>query len=697
MTTDVKTFDNSPLVSCLCVTENRPAFIPWLLWNFDRQSWDQRELIIVDSSPEPVQIARDDVRVIVATPGLNIPSKRNIALKAATGDIITWFDDDDWQHPCKLEWLVEGLQDGAPYAGTSQGWFVDLMADRCRPYHSPRGRIVFNSAGFRRSAVANILFPETVHKASDTRWMQQIERRYARRVVKIPRKAIFFWLCHTNNLSNPATKRQNTQSLDTVRQIVAQSWGETDEQLATLRARLAEKPVRPVAASSLNTEQPRVSACLLSWKRPHNLQRIVDSLGQHNFIGEILVWNNNPNIALRLAGSKVRIIQSEANEICYGRFLCAREARFDIIYTQDDDVLVQNVATLYRRFLQDDSCITHALASQHMRQQARYQYPEGHHAMLGWGSFFRKEWLSTLDSYVLQHGSDEILRWGADKIFTILLNRTHNTCPAKLYPLPHGTTKGIAMYRDADHQRKNSLAVRQALAALRERKSVPYPVTWNVVITCYNYGHYLAEAIESVLNNDADYVITIVDDASTDETEQIGQKYSAQYPHINYLRLPTNRGVSYARNHGVAAVNSLFVVLLDADDKIGPNYLYEAEQLLRSGCDVANPDAILFGQHNARWQVKPTVTLSMLLEKNQVHCAAAFRRGYWVQVGGIAEHMTHWMDYHFWVQLAKAGARIRRLSGDHFFYRKHGHSKSAEATQKREDLMRLIRVEGTLT
>src|SRR5207249_7253909 len=34
----------APLVSCLCVTEDRPAFVDWLLWNFDKQDYANREL-----------------------------------------------------------------------------------------------------------------------------------------------------------------------------------------------------------------------------------------------------------------------------------------------------------------------------------------------------------------------------------------------------------------------------------------------------------------------------------------------------------------------------------------------------------------------------------------------------------------------------------------------------------------------------
>jgi hypothetical protein len=76
----------------------------WLLWCFERQRWSPRELVIIDSSPEPLQIAeRDDVRVVTAPAGTMVARKRNLALQEARGDIVTWFDD--WQHPHKLSCL----------------------------------------------------------------------------------------------------------------------------------------------------------------------------------------------------------------------------------------------------------------------------------------------------------------------------------------------------------------------------------------------------------------------------------------------------------------------------------------------------------------------------------------------------------------------------------------------------------------
>ncbi len=168
-------------------------------------------------------------------------------------------------------------------------------------------------------------------------------------------------------------------------------------------------------------------------------------------------------------------------------------------------------------------------------------------------------------------------------------------------------------------------------------------------------------------------------------------KYSDEYPFINYIKVPESKGVSYARNLGVSMVESLFVVLLDADDKIGNCYLFYAEKILRDGFDIANPDAIHFGTSDSRWNVPEFVSLEMMLKKNYVHTAAAFRRNCWVKVEGINERMENWQDYDFWIRILATGTKIKKLHGDHFYYRKHGYGKSDDSGKRKEEIMSYLR------
>lgn len=228
----------NPLVSCLCVTEGRAAFMPWLLWCFDRQTWPHRELVILDSSERPFASARNDVRVVALPPGTGVARKRNLAMRAARGDVIAWFDDDDWQHPQKLAWHVEALRSGAAYAGSPSGWFVDLRHSRCTAFKASDGHPIFNSAAFRRDAVLPVAFREGVMRASDTYWMRNVTAR-CRSSAGIDRDDLFFWLSHEGNVSNPARNKSFSHHLDVLRRrIGTAAWGDTDAALDSLRRRL---------------------------------------------------------------------------------------------------------------------------------------------------------------------------------------------------------------------------------------------------------------------------------------------------------------------------------------------------------------------------------------------------------------------------------------------------------------------------
>jgi len=94
----------------------------------------------------------------------------------------------------------------------------------------------------------------------------------------------------------------------------------------------------------------------------------------------------------------------------------------------------------------------------------------------------------------------------------------------------------------------------------------------SVLIDSYNYGHYVEEAVESVLAQDfprEQFEILVVDDGSTDDTAERLEKYGNA---IRYLRKP-NGGQASAFNFGFAAARGEIVALLDADDLWLPDKL----------------------------------------------------------------------------------------------------------------------------
>lgn len=90
----------------------------------------------------------------------------------------------------------------------------------------------------------------------------------------------------------------------------------------------------------------------------------------------------------------------------------------------------------------------------------------------------------------------------------------------------------------------------------------------SVIITCFNYGHYLAGAIESVIKQTYQNMeIIVVDDGSRDNTKQVVKLYPVQYI------FQKNQGVAIAKNNGIKQSKGEFFICLDADDKLAPKYV----------------------------------------------------------------------------------------------------------------------------
>lgn len=91
----------------------------------------------------------------------------------------------------------------------------------------------------------------------------------------------------------------------------------------------------------------------------------------------------------------------------------------------------------------------------------------------------------------------------------------------------------------------------------------------SVIIPCYNQGRFLADAIQSVLQQTYNGLeIIVVDDGSDDNTPRVASAYSA----VRSIR-QTNQGLSAARNAGVAVSTGEYLVFLDADDRLLPGAL----------------------------------------------------------------------------------------------------------------------------
>ena len=200
--------------------------------------------------------------------------------------------------------------------------------------------------------------------------------------------------------------------------------------------------------------------------------------------------------------------------------------------------------------------------------------------------------------------------------------------------------------------------------------------TVSVIMPCYNLGRYIDEAIESVLASSfSDFEIIIVDDGSTD-TATLAKLKGIKHEKIKVI-FAENGGVSKARNRALKASRGKYVLPLDADDKIGPDFLAKAVRLLDARQDIAIVASWYkaFGFRNYVMKTKRIKDVRELLCRNCLGVSSVIRREALAKVGGYAEDMRGYEDWSLWVSLLGRGYKAEVIPAVHYYYRTRRDSK----------------------
>lgn len=225
----------------------------------------------------------------------------------------------------------------------------------------------------------------------------------------------------------------------------------------------------------------------------------------------------------------------------------------------------------------------------------------------------------------------------------------------------------------------------------------PWPETeplLSVIIPCYNYGAYLAEAIESVERQSlSNLEIIVVDDGSTDsETISLIERLRVVKPNLHIVQQP-NRGLPAARNAGIRVGRGRYICCLDADDRLDPTYLEKACAILESRPDIglAYSWVRLFGDEDTIWKTEP-LNPEKLLTYNFIPVSAVFRRSTWLEVGGYDEELRiGYEDWDFWLRLSAPGNTGWPISEPLIWHRRHGHTMTHRARSQHAQLAGMLR------
>jgi glycosyltransferase involved in cell wall biosynthesis len=199
----------------------------------------------------------------------------------------------------------------------------------------------------------------------------------------------------------------------------------------------------------------------------------------------------------------------------------------------------------------------------------------------------------------------------------------------------------------------------------------------SVIIPTYNNEIYLAEAINSVLNQTYPfYEIIVIDDGSTDQTQEILKTYGNR---INTI-YQENQGVSVARNRGIKVSQGELIAFLDGDDYFLPDKLAHqvacfAENptlgIVNSGWYVVNEEGEILA-HQMPWaQLLELDLKAWILWRAVLPSAMMFRRHWLEKIGGFKPGLAYAEDVELVLRLAQAGCQAIWLEKITVNYRLH--------------------------
>lgn len=224
---------------------------------------------------------------------------------------------------------------------------------------------------------------------------------------------------------------------------------------------------------------------------------------------------------------------------------------------------------------------------------------------------------------------------------------------------------GVLGLRDRLHQQivANEVEVGQDSAA---PGSLAGCIKFSVLMPTYNVDiRWVSRAVDSVLAQSyCNWELCIVDDASTSQ-ELKDYLLSLDSDKIHVRLLDVNQGISGATNCAAGMASGDYLVLLDNDDEITPNALFEL--FLRASSD--NPD-IMYSDNDViddcgnRLSVlfKPDWSPELMLSQMYVGHLLAFKRNLFTEVGGFRDEFNGSQDYDLFLRLALHTDRISHIS-----------------------------------
>lgn len=218
----------------------------------------------------------------------------------------------------------------------------------------------------------------------------------------------------------------------------------------------------------------------------------------------------------------------------------------------------------------------------------------------------------------------------------------------------------------------------------------------SIIIPCYNVERTVAETLRSISQQThKNYEVILINDGSVDNTERILNEYATSEENIKCF-FQKNKGQANARNYGLSLAQGEFVVFVDADDKLHPNFLEECLSVFKndSSVNMVYTEMQTFERENNIYNLREFKLCEFLIT-NCIPIFCMIRTANMKAIGGFDIDMDNNEDWECWIRLYREfKGRVVKIHKVLYYYRKRYEENSVSdlsvKNQKNEDSFRYV-------
>ena len=219
----------------------------------------------------------------------------------------------------------------------------------------------------------------------------------------------------------------------------------------------------------------------------------------------------------------------------------------------------------------------------------------------------------------------------------------------------------------------------------------------SVIVPSYNAESFLDETLESVLSQTYEnWECIIVNDGSTDNTEEIAKKWCEKDTRFRYIYIK-NGGLSSARNYGIKESKAEYIAFLDHDDVLTPDSLeIRINTLLKENVDLVYSNAYRINYREYTKQLLRCIhigrvkDISIFLEINQATPSTVLCRKKIIEdIGGFTWNKKA-EDLYCWLNLLLNNNSFYGIESSLIYYRILNNSMSASDRNCTKEIIAII-------